>query len=260
MEKKLRHSDENNAPAPWPPRYTVRLSARAARCALRLLPAEGLEVVIPSGKRQGQKAALPGSFELKLAEELVERYKPWILRKQKNLLGLQKEREAAQSFVPHSIDLHGGRLKLDLEWSPRPVLFEIPQTGAKALPLYARGEGPERRKDAVRLWLDKYARAFLPPLLRETAAAHGLSFSKVNIRRQKTRWGSCSAKACISLNAKLVFLPDEMARAVMLHELCHTRHLNHSQDFWTFFSSLDPGAVRLDKAVNRQKHWVPAWL
>ena len=64
------------------------------------------------------------------------------------------------------------------------------------------------------------------------AGEHGFTCHNVTIRQQKTRWGSCSHKNNISLNIKLVLLPEEMLDYVILHELVHTRVHNHSRMFW----------------------------
>jgi predicted metal-dependent hydrolase len=68
--------------------------------------------------------------------------------------------------------------------------------------------------------------------LNQLAAQHGFTYSRVSIRNQRTRWGSCSAKGNISLNIKLVALPQELADYVILHELTHTRVHDHSKKFW----------------------------
>jgi predicted metal-dependent hydrolase len=75
------------------------------------------------------------------------------------------------------------------------------------------------------------------------AMKHGFSFNRVFIRNQQTRWGSCSHKNNISLNAKLVVLPQKLSDYVILHELVHTRIHDHSRRFWT----------ELDKYVGNGK-------
>jgi len=68
--------------------------------------------------------------------------------------------------------------------------------------------------------------------LNRLAEEHGFNFNKIYIRRQKTRWGSCSRNGNISLNVKLTLLPEDLADYVILHELVHTRIHNHSKRFW----------------------------
>jgi len=97
-------------------------------------------------------------------------------------------------------------------------------------------EQDEYRKRAVIdrfLVIDKAdARERLTDRLYHLAKEHGFTCNSVSIREQKTRWGSCSYKNNISLNLKLVLLPEELIDYVMLHELVHTRIHNHSKQFW----------------------------
>ena len=76
------------------------------------------------------------------------------------------------------------------------------------------------------------AQRILTSRLKQLAEQHGFTYNKVSIRNQKTRWGSCSNKNNISLNIKLISLPNELADYVILHELVHTKKQNHSKGFW----------------------------
>lgn len=76
------------------------------------------------------------------------------------------------------------------------------------------------------------AKILLIDRLNKLAKKHGFTYNKVSIRNQKARWGSCSAKNNISLNMKLVRLPEELIDYVILHELVHLKIKNHSKDFW----------------------------
>jgi predicted metal-dependent hydrolase len=78
----------------------------------------------------------------------------------------------------------------------------------------------------------KEARKSIKKRLRELARQNGFIYGKVSIRNQRTRWGSCSGKNCISLNMKLVVLPQDLFDYVIFHELVHTRIHNHSDRFW----------------------------
>ena len=86
--------------------------------------------------------------------------------------------------------------------------------------------------------------------LKCLAEKHGFAYNRVFIRNQKTRWGSCSPKNNISLNMKLVRLPDELIDYVILHELAHTRVKNHSKDFWREMYRLVGDARRLDSRLK----------
>ena len=76
------------------------------------------------------------------------------------------------------------------------------------------------------------AKKILIKKLDELSKMNRFSYNKVFIRNQKTRWGSCSAKNNISLNMKLLLLPEELRDYVILHELVHTQIKNHSSEFW----------------------------
>jgi len=94
------------------------------------------------------------------------------------------------------------------------------------------------------------ARTILIARLELLAQRHGFKYNKVSIRNQKTRWGSCSAKNNISLNIKLLTLPQELMDYVILHELVHTVQKNHSKKFWTDLTNLLPTARELNKQIK----------
>ena len=94
------------------------------------------------------------------------------------------------------------------------------------------------------------ARVKLVKRLSELAREHKFQYNKVSIRNQRTRWGSCSSKDNISLNMKLLHLPDQLIDYILLHELVHTRVKNHSQDFWNELETVVPNARTIDKQLR----------
>lgn len=84
--------------------------------------------------------------------------------------------------------------------------------------------------EEVEAWRRK-AKAELPPRLAELAVRHGFSYNRVAIKHNATNWGSCSAKSNINLNLNIVRLPKVLQDYVLLHELCHLRHQDHSHAF-----------------------------
>ncbi len=88
--------------------------------------------------------------------------------------------------------------------------------------------------------------------LKDLAARHGLTFSAVKFRRQKTRWGSCNTCNALSLNISIALLPSDLADYILLHELVHTRFKDHGKAFWTELVRLMPDAR--DRAKRLRKH------
>ena len=84
------------------------------------------------------------------------------------------------------------------------------------------------------------ARAELPPRLLELAAQHGLTVTRVSIRNQRTRWGSCGRDGHISLNWRLVLMPAAVRDYVLVHELMHLRRLDHSPAYWRLVAAACP--------------------
>jgi predicted metal-dependent hydrolase len=94
--------------------------------------------------------------------------------------------------------------------------------------------------ETVERWLRTLARATLTARLEQLASLHGLAVAGVSIRSQRTRWGSCSRDGRISLNWRLVQMPDAVRDYVLLHELMHLRVRNHSRRFWRHMDRVCP--------------------
>jgi predicted metal-dependent hydrolase len=90
-----------------------------------------------------------------------------------------------------------------------------------------------------RWWRAKAARE-LPARLRALADAHGIPVPRISVRDQRSRWGSCSSRGTITLNWRLIRVPDYVCEYVLVHELMHRRELNHSRRFWRLVAACCP--------------------
>lgn len=91
----------------------------------------------------------------------------------------------------------------------------------------------------------------LVPRCRALADAHGLSPKRIGVRDQRSRWGACSSRGAITLNWRLIQMPPSVADYVILHELAHLEHPNHSRRFWRKVASICPGWSEAERWLRR---------
>lgn len=101
---------------------------------------------------------------------------------------------------------------------------------------------PERRKTLTPL-----ARAKITERTDYYAQLMDVSYGRISIRAQRTRWGSCSSKGNLNFNFLLVLMPDEILDYVVVHELCHRKEMNHSAAFWAEVAKVMPDYVERRK-------------
>ena len=77
-----------------------------------------------------------------------------------------------------------------------------------------------------------------------------LKFNKITIKRQKTRWGSCSSKGNLNYNYKILFLPKHIADYIIVHELCHLKEFNHSRKFWNLVARAVPSYLEIKRELK----------
>jgi predicted metal-dependent hydrolase len=81
----------------------------------------------------------------------------------------------------------------------------------------------------------------------------GVDYGRITIRHQKTRWGSCSSKGNINYNCMLMLVPDELQDYVVVHELCHRIHMNHSPEFWAEVAKVLPDYKQRRKRLKENR-------
>jgi predicted metal-dependent hydrolase len=224
--------------------YTVRFSRRARRISLRVLPHGMVEVVAPEG------------FDEQTVHYFVARHRDWIARTRNRLMGASRVAPEHDGPRPARIRLAAVNEDWRLFYDPAAERLGA-HSGAGYLRLPEVGN--KATADLLRRWMRGRATEHFHPWLREMAVEYGFSVNKVYIRIQRSRWGSCSARNNISLNANLLFLRPAVVRYLFVHELCHTVHLNHSSEYWRLVAELEPQWKSLDRELSEGYRSIPSW-
>lgn len=230
--------------------YTVRVSRRARYARLRMSPEEGLTVVVPVG------------FDKKKVPSLVESKIAWILKVRRTF---DKHRPAgsgkADVALPEVIELAGIGESWRVRYRSEPrQRITITEKGEGELEVSGPVSEHAMCFAALEQWLKHRAKLKLGSQLMRLASINGFKVSGVSVRKQKSRWGSCSSRGNINLNLKLIFLPPLLVRYIMIHELCHTLHMNHSARYWETVARFDPDCVVHDREMKHAWRFVPAWF
>ena len=224
--------------------WVVRESRRARRLAVRVFQTGRVEIVVPLRTSRGA------------VERFVARHRRWIERKRAEALDRSP---ACEPFPPRTIDLPacseswsvqlaGGEGRPHLACSPGLITLVGDCRNGRAV------------RQLLRRWLIARAGTVLGAELERSARELGYSYERVIVRRQRTRWGSCSARGTVSLNCCLLFQRPEVVRYLLIHELVHTRHLNHSRRFWQCVADHCPEHRALDRELLDGWRRVPFWV
>lgn len=210
---------------------------------MRVLPGGLVEIVVPRGTRP------------RTVQQFVARHRRWIER----TLDLYRPVAGAPAgALPDQVIFQatGSRFELRHAGAEGPVRLSA---DADIIRLTGGASRPALLRHALQRFAMREAHAALGPWLARVSAATGLSYERMQIRRQRTRWGSCSPSGTISLNACLMFQPAPVVNYLLLHELAHTRHMNHSRRFWRLVERFEPDWRELDAALTRGWREVPYW-
>ncbi len=226
--------------------FSVRESGRAKRLSIKVFPRGRVEVVVPKRTRAAD------------VREFVEAHKDWIRDARASFAA---EHPPEPFALPVSVRLPG----IDRNFCVR---YER-DDGSKSVRYRVRGNtvvlsGCTRDEmlcvAALKRWLVALGKKEMLPMLRALSSQTGNPFKKMHVRGQKTCWGSHSSTGTISLNYCLMFLEPRHLRYVMIHELCHARHMNHSLRFWRLVGQFEPSYRRLDKDLNHCWKRIPTWV
>ncbi len=233
------------------PDYNLRYSKKAKRLQLRI-SRQGLEVVVPSKKRILDDAIL----------RFIQQKKAWITKHWSRWLKLKEQYRSESLVLPTLIPLAA----INQTWEVSYLATDQSRLTCTAnlshqIKLLGKITDHTRCVRALRQWLKKTAEQHLSQQLVAVAEETGLSFQKLTFRHTTSRWGSCSGRKHISLSCSLLFLPKHLVKHVLLHELCHTKHLNHGAAFWRLLERYDSHTA-IHKTLLRKagQQFVPAWV
>ena len=224
--------------------WHVRISRRARRLSMRVSPGGRVEVVVPPG------VGIPA------VERFVAKHRDWAERRLREL-ALQAPHAAERRPSSVELALPGKRWRVEYSQSAR---SSVRDTGEGVLHVRTPQATDPQVGGALLRWLSREAEGHLRGRLDAVAAETGLDYARLLLRRQRTRWGSCSAAGTVSLNVCLMFQRPEVVRYLMVHELCHRRQMNHSAAYWRLVASLEPDWRTLDKDLLKGWRNVPAWV
>ncbi|MCD6048173.1 MAG: hypothetical protein K0S08_1820 [Gammaproteobacteria bacterium] len=233
---------------PWPPQYELKISTRAKHIGFRVHPHKGLEVTVP--KRLQQQNIL----------NILDKHRVWI---EKHLSRIQNTIRVNEPELPEVLNFQALQEQWQIYYEAKPLekklRFRINETEKR---IYISGNTHNKKllHQGLNHFLAHYAKKHLIPRLQQLSVKHNLPFARPSIRHTKTLWGSCTSKKNISLNSRLLFLPFELVEYVMLHELCHTIHLNHSQRFWHLLTQFSADCLALRKQLRKADQHLPLWV
>lgn len=202
----------------------------------------------------------PYRFSRAAAERLVVENSSWVLRS----LDRARRQRAARPVLAEGVVMRVlddcltlmlveakaatlcGRRAVDRVWRDADRLCVHEETGDAA-----------SLAEHLQSWYRRQARICLEPRLDVLAERLDVQPATLTIRGQKTRWGSCSARGNISLNWRLMLVPGELAEYVLVHELCHLRHMNHSAAFWAMVARIVPDHERRRAALRALQSSLP---
>lgn len=224
----------------------IRVSQRAKYLQLKVLYDGQVELVLPKRYNQAQALAF------------VKQHKGWLEQKRAHYIEHRCQHPERFASLPGFIDFKASNEHWSVIYNAaeKKSVTEHSHLFNQLLIAYSN---EDEQKTLVRNWFFRKSKCLLLPWFDAVSTEIGLSYNKVSIRGQKTRWGSCTSEKNISLNRCLMFLPPALVKYVFIHELCHTRYLDHSKKFWRLVKKIDPDYELHDRKLNEMSSLIPLW-
>ncbi|MCP5463915.1 MAG: M48 family metallopeptidase [Deltaproteobacteria bacterium] len=212
--------------------FRIKKNTRLRHSRLLISPEEGLII-------EG-----PKKISLLAAQHMIEQRKDWVL---KSLKGYHKQQEKKKDLKTRddSILVFGKEKILEIRKNAaKDFVYETKQK--IILGFHKPTYSGEELEQALTNWFKRKAKSYLPLRVNMLNKSR-FDISNVVIKNQKTLWGSCSSKKTINLNWRLVLAPRFASDYIIMHELCHTKHMNHSKAFWQLVERHVPEYKKAEK-------------
>jgi hypothetical protein len=223
----------------------LRRSSRARRLSVRVHRDARVEVVAPL------------RTSARVIADFVARHSQWIERRRAEA---QLRRPPVETFPPARIELRAFSETWRVHVAGGAGRLAVRERGPGLLEVAGRANGADGLRRALLRWLMRHCEEPLARELRDAAQRHGFTYTAMSLRRQRTRWGSCSVRGTISLNVCLAFQRPEVLRYLLVHELAHRLHMDHSRAFWACVARHCPDWAVFDRELLDGWRHVPAWI
>jgi len=209
--------------------YTIRRNDRARRLWIRVEDEEGLVVILPKGRKAS------------LVPKVIREHREWVLK------AIEKREERLKNAPPRLGEgrslVYRGRT-VDLRVRNNPCLVPKVRLQGDQLRVEMPRNSDKSLREVLSDWMKERALLIFSRRVEYFSAKIGLRYGTIQVRNQKTRWGSCSSKGQLSFNWRLLLAPPDVLDYLVIHEVSHLKYPDHSQRFWNLVKSLCPGYKR----------------
>ncbi len=225
--------------------FSVRHSKRARNMTIHVIPHRGVEVVVPHQTRPDDIA------------RFVSAHRTWIEQTQAQL---DATTAAPLEALPEAVELKSIQKTVEVRYQQITGPRGWRALGKNTIGLRCARRDFNEGREILKKWLQHEGKRWLVPWLRDTSDELQLFYKRAQVRGQKTRWGSYSSTGTLCINYYLMLLEPELVRYLFIHELCHTKHMNHSKTFWSLVETFDPDYRKMEARLNDTRELLPAWL
>lgn len=230
--------------------YSIRESKRAKHARIEIQPNGDLLIVRPR------------SLSLHAVQEILWQKRDWVLMHRKRILQLAERRAEERKNRPPALLYLGKDLLLQVFLAEGKRLQVQQQEGIlqAVLPAHIPPQAyPSLLEQGIEEWYRGEAKRLIPVWVQQWAQQFGLSYGRVFIKGQKTRWGSCSSQRNLNFNWRLIMCPRRVIDYIIIHELCHLTEMNHSPRFWQLVAERCPDFQESKRWLQENGRDVMQW-